>query len=95
MIYFFLTYFLLVFYYFSFKMKGERDEIAERIVKEVDAHNLEILKDLSERKINPLEYNKQIKQYKREVSNAILSRGLGYPISWILKLFKKLQYKNK
>jgi hypothetical protein len=76
-------------------MKKEREEIAERIVKEVDAHNLKILREFSERKINPLEYNKQIKQYKREVSNAILSRGLGYPISWILKLFKKLQYKNK
>ena len=94
MIYIFLTYFLIVFIYFIFIMKSERDEIAQAIVKEVDAHNLKVLKDLSQREINPVEYNKQIKQYKREVSNAILSRGLSYPILLILKLFKKLQYKK-
>jgi len=94
MIYIFLTYFFLVFYYFLFVMKSERDELAAKIVKEVDDHNLKTLKSLSERQINPIEYNKQIKQYKREVSNAILSRGLSYPISLILKLFKKFQYKK-
>ncbi len=94
MIYIFLIYFLVVFIYFIFIMKSERQEIAEKIVKEVDEHNLKVLKDLSQQKINPIEYNKQIKQYKREVSNAILSRGLGYPISLILKLFKKFQYKK-
>jgi regulatory protein YycI of two-component signal transduction system YycFG len=88
-------YIFLVMYYFFRVMKKERDELAEKIVKEVDAHNLEILKELSERKIAPLEYNKQIKNYKREVSNVLLSRGLTYPLSWILKLFKKLLYKNK
>jgi hypothetical protein len=75
-------------------MKSERDELAAKIVKEVDDHNLKTLKSLSERQINPIEYNRQIKQYKREVSNAILSRGLSYPISLILKLFKKFQYKK-
>lgn len=95
MMYLFLVYFLFFFYYFFFRMKLEREKIAEKIIKEVDAHNLEILKEFSERKITPFEYNKQIKQYKREVSNAILLKGLCYPISWILKLFKKLQYKNK
>ena len=88
-------YIFFILYYFCRVMKKERDEIAENIVKEVDTHNLEVLKELSERKISPLEYNKQIKNYKREVSNVLLSRGLTYPLSWIFKLLKKLLYKNK
>ncbi len=95
MMIFILAYLSLVIFYFFRVMKSERNEIAEKIVKEVDNHNLETLKEFSERKISPIEYNRQIKNYKREVSNALLSRAITYPFSLILKLFKKLLYKNK
>jgi hypothetical protein len=93
-----VLYFLAVFvHFFFFYYPKKKMEIAEEIVKSVDSYNLEVLKKFSEQKLDPVGYNREIKNYKGEFGKRVLSLYRKHhlkPVKKVVNLFKSFYINN-